>query len=244
LKYSIIIPAWNEEAYLPATLKAVHEMMNVVRARLGFAGELIVVDNNSNDLTADIARAAGAIVVEEPVNQISRARNRGADRATGEILVFMDADTQCSSALLVHAISLIESGATVAGGSTIKSDIPIPKMAEYIVRFWNWLSISLKVAAGCFIFCRRDAFEEIKGFSQRVYAGEEIFLSRQLKRWAKNKQLAFEIVSTYPVTTSSRKLAWYGPLSLLKQAILMFIPGAVFSKRLCGTWYDEKAARR
>jgi len=243
LKYSVIIPAWNEEAYLPATLASIRQVIEEVLARVGHVGELIVVDNNSDDATPDIAQAAGAVVVHEPINQISRARNRGAASATGELLIFLDADTRCTSDLLIRVLSLVESGKVVAGGSIIASDSPIPRTAERCVQFWNWLSRSLRLAAGCFVFCRRDAFDAVGGFSDKVYAGEEIFLSRQLKRWAKKHQLLFRIITEHPVETSPRKLYWYGPLSLAKQVVLMLVPGAVFSRRLCGTWYDTKADR-
>ena len=55
----------------------------------GYEWELMVCDNNSSDTTAAIARASGARVVFEPVNQIGRARNTGAAAATGEWLVFV-----------------------------------------------------------------------------------------------------------------------------------------------------------
>ena len=59
----------------------------------GWTTELIVCDNNSSDATPAIAAAAGARVVFEPVNQIGRARNAAAAAATGDWLVFVDADS-------------------------------------------------------------------------------------------------------------------------------------------------------
>ncbi len=67
-------------------------------------GEIIVVDNNSTDDTADIARALGARVVSEPINQISRARNAGAAVARGGFFIFVDADTQISANVLGQAL--------------------------------------------------------------------------------------------------------------------------------------------
>ena len=83
LKISIIIPAFNEERLLGETLDHVKTARAAFIA-LGWESELIVCDNNSTDRTADIARAAGAAVVFEPVNQIARARNRGAEAATND----------------------------------------------------------------------------------------------------------------------------------------------------------------
>ena len=57
-------------------------------------GEMIIVDNNSVDRTPKIAMDAGARVVFEPINQISRARNCRCSRSEGEILVFSSMQTQ------------------------------------------------------------------------------------------------------------------------------------------------------
>src|SRR6266853_2097683 len=82
LKISIIVPAFNEEKLLARTLGQLKEAMRVFDAQ-GWAGQLIVCDNNSTDRTSQIARDAGAEVVFEPVNQIARARNAGAATASG-----------------------------------------------------------------------------------------------------------------------------------------------------------------
>src|SRR5436853_2054281 len=91
-------------------------------AERGWPAELIVCDNNSTDQTAEIARAAGAKVVFEPVNQIARARNAGASIATGEWLVFVDADSQPSRELLEDVAQIISTGRFVAGGATVILD--------------------------------------------------------------------------------------------------------------------------
>jgi len=79
IDYSVIVPAFNEEAFLGHTLDALRQAM----ATVSLHGEVIVTDNNSTDTTAEIAAASGAKVVFEPVNQISRARNAGARQAAG-----------------------------------------------------------------------------------------------------------------------------------------------------------------
>src|SRR5437773_6706124 len=77
LKISIVIPAFNEERLIADTLQHIKAAAEVFRDR-GWDTEIIVCDNNSKDKTAELARAAGAKVVFEPINQIARARNRGA----------------------------------------------------------------------------------------------------------------------------------------------------------------------
>ncbi len=204
-----------------------------------------MVDNNSTDTTAEIARSFGAMVVFEPVNQIARARNRGAEAASGEVLIFMDADTSCSENLLNHVLTRLATGSVVGGGSIIAPDKPIAAAAMRGIRFWNGFSRTANLAAGCFVFCRRDAFDAIGGFSDKVYAGEEIFLSRALKRWGRKHDMRFEIMTVDAVVTSVRKLEWYSPMQLARQTLLVLIPGALYSRRLCRTWYDnEKHGRR
>src|SRR6478609_2442449 len=88
---SIVVPAFNEEKLIARTLDAIRAAAEAF-VRRGWDTELIVCDNNSTDRTAALARAAGATVVFEPVNQIGRARNKGAEAASGDWLVFVDAD--------------------------------------------------------------------------------------------------------------------------------------------------------
>jgi glycosyltransferase involved in cell wall biosynthesis len=239
MKYSLIIPAWNEQAFLPHTLTRVNEVIASLAARSAHHGELIVVDNNSTDNTAAIAKEQGATVVFEPLNQIARARNRGASCAQGDALVFLDADTSCDSELLEHVLDLLEAGATVGGGSVIAPDRKIDGAALRGLELWNQIALRAKLAAGCFVFCRKDAFDEVGGFDVRVYAGEEIYLSRALKKWGKKNGMSFHIATLSPVLTSVRKLDWYSPVQLVRQTLLVLIPGAIYSKRFCKTWYDQ-----
>src|SRR6185369_2142425 len=82
--------------------------------------ELIVCDNNSKDKTADLAREAGATVVFEPINQIARARNRGALQAKGDWLLFVDADSKPTKELLGEVVEQIKSGSCLAGGCVVR----------------------------------------------------------------------------------------------------------------------------
>src|SRR3970282_153937 len=86
---SIIIPAFNEERLIERCLQSIAASLAAMFTP-SFTSEIIVVDNNSTDNTANLARQAGAQVVFEPVNQIGRARNAGAAVATGDWLLFLD----------------------------------------------------------------------------------------------------------------------------------------------------------
>lgn len=89
---SIIIPAFNETRLIESCLQSVSTSL-VGNGRPDFKSEIIVVDNNSTDNTAELARQAGAQVVFEPINQIGRARDAGAAEAMGDWLLFVDADS-------------------------------------------------------------------------------------------------------------------------------------------------------
>ncbi len=91
VKISVVIPAHNEEAYLPACLES------LARQDFAFPYEVIVVNNGSTDKTAEVARRLGAIVVDEPHFGITWARQRGLEHSKGEIIACVDADTYVAS---------------------------------------------------------------------------------------------------------------------------------------------------
>jgi len=234
--FSIIIPAYNEEAYLPQALASAYTAMAAVRG----TGEVVVVDNNSNDRTADIARSMGAVVVHEPINQIARARNTGARTAQGHSLIFMDADTTLHSALLEAALQNLGSGHIVGGGTLFVFNRPLDVSTQKALDLWHGFSRRLNIASGCFVYCTKAAFEAVGGFSERVYASEEIWFSLRMHLWARRHGKRFRVITNQPVVTSIRKLDWFSPTYLLVSSlVLTLFPFALFSRRLCNIWYDR-----
>ncbi len=240
--YAIIIPAYNEEALLAQTIASVREAMAGIGGEFG-SGELIIVNNNSTDRTGEVAVEAGADqVVFEPHNQIARARNAGAESTTAERLVFIDADTRVPAETLRQALDLLASGTISAGGARIVMDQSVSPMVDWLVRTWNGIAANFDYAAGSFFFARRDAFEAGGGFDELVYAGEEVWLARRIKRWNKISGLGFHVINDPPVITSGRKSDWFSTSQFLGQlAILFFIPWATRSRRLCAMWYRRPA---
>jgi len=234
IDYSIIIPAYNEEDFLQATLSALQEAI----PRLDLNGEIIVVDNNSSDKTVEIAAAQGAKVIFEEINQISRARNAGARAAQGRYLIFVDADTIVPLALLQQALINLERGHIIGGGACVAGDIPLHFSMQLLLNLWNFISIYTRNAAGSFIYCQRDAFETIGGFSEAVYASEEIWLSRNMKKLGSKRKQSFCIIKQPPVITSMRKMQWYSPLRIYLYLLLLAVfPFTVRIKSLCTLWY-------
>lgn len=233
-EFSVIIPAYNEQRYLPQTLSALQSAMEVCRC----PGEVVVVDNNSSDHTARTARRHGARVVFEPINQISRARNTGAQNTRGRYLIFLDADTRVSAALLQGTLDLLRDGRCAGGGSTVQPDRRLKPLFRHAVGLWNRVSRTLQVAAGCYVFCTRAGFQAVGGFSEKVYVGEEIWFSRSYRQWARRHGRVFRILHHAPVITSARKLAWFSTgRSLLLVTTMVFFPVIARSRRLCWFWY-------
>ena len=238
LKLSVVVPAFNEERLLGATLESIKSAARVFDDCGGW--ELIVCDNNSTDRTAHIARAAGAQVVFEPHNQISRARNRGAAAATGQWLVFVDADSSPGAGLFLDLKAAIEDGSCLAGGSTIAA-IGSPGFRAAI-HFWNALSRATRWAAGSFVFCERNAFIELRGFSEELYASEELDLFRRLKRLARQRGKRIVILHRHPLQTSDRKLRLYrwGELAGFLAKFVFRPHRTLRSAAECRPWYDGR----
>jgi glycosyltransferase involved in cell wall biosynthesis len=198
--------------------------------------ELIVCDNNSTDRTAQIAHAAGARVVLEPVNQIARARNTGAAHASGDWLLFVDADSRPGAALFDQMLDVMEKAVCVGGGATIA--LPgAPPFVRAWVGAWNALSRTMQWAAGSFLFCRADVFRALGGFSHELYAAEEIDLSRRLKRMGR-----VVILHRHPLHTSDRKVHLYTWREHLAFLWRMLTGGrrTLRSRDACSVWYDGR----
>ena len=204
--------------------------------------EVIVCDNNSTDRTASVAQAQGVQVVFEPHNQIARARNAAAERARGEWLIFLDADTLLNAELLMATVKAIHAGGLCGGGSVIAFDrAEIGAAAGLLLRTWNRISATLNLAAGSYLFCLRAAWEGAGGFDHAIYAGEELYFSRAVKRWGRQRSLRFRVLSDTPIRTSARKMDWYGQWELLRHMLLLVIPGAHRRRGSCGLWYERPA---
>jgi len=219
MKISVVVPAYNEEKLLGACLESVAAAFRSV-ADPGLEHEVIVCDNNSTDATPRIAAAAGAKVVFEPVNQISRSRNAGAAGAAGDWLLFIDADSRLEADTLRQLLSAVNGGRVCGGGAKVQlEDVP-DLFGRLTVGTWNLISVIFTLAAGSFLFCRADAFRAAGGFSAALYAAEEIDLSRKLKRWGLERGLGFVILPG-PHASSGRKLRLYKKTEFLRVLLLL-----------------------
>lgn len=217
---SYIIPAHNEEVELPATLAALTSAAaEIATADPGAAAsrcasatqqgdafspdrsrfEVLVVDDDSTDRTAEIARHAGVRVVPVKKRHIAAVRNAGAAASQGEVLFFIDADTRVSAEAIRESLEALQAGA-IGGGCHFRFDGPI--------RWWGRLLLPLflakarwrRIAGGCCLFARRTAFEAVGGFDERVYAAEDIVFCQDMQK------IGRFVIPRATVLTSNRKL--------------------------------------
>jgi glycosyltransferase involved in cell wall biosynthesis len=195
---SIIIPAHDEAPVIGATLDAV-----IAATRGNHAGvEVIVVDDASTDATAAIAEARGARVVRVGVRHIAGARNAGAAAASGDRLLFVDADTLVSRDVVAAAMRALDAGA-VGGGTAVRFMRPLPLHVRVLESASIVAFRIFGVTPGCFIFCTRAAFTAAGGFDEGLYVAEDVALGRALARQGR------VAILREPVVTSARKLRTY-----------------------------------
>jgi glycosyltransferase involved in cell wall biosynthesis len=240
MRITVVIPAHNEERLIERCLGHIQAAAEAFRDR-NWEVERIVCDNHSTDRTAELAGAAGASVVFEPFQQIARARNRGAAAATGDWLVFVDADAFPERPLFDAVARAIESGSVVAGGATVRLE-PADLSVRLATHLWNAISRLNRWVAGSFLFCQTAIFRELGGFDESLFASEEIELSRRLKRAARARSKRVVILHRTPLVSSGRKGHLCSPVEyFVLLGRIVWSRGACLRRRdACAIWYDGR----
>lgn len=235
---SIIIPAYNEEAYIKRTLKSVKASGEVLKKHFNAVLEIIVVDNESSDDTADIARAMGARVVRESVHNIAKVRNTGAEAANGEFLCFVDADSELSPGILSEVYKAMKSGRYVGGGAKFKLDRK--GLIFSLIFAGSVLATHFTGLSGVLIYTSKKEFEEIGGFNENYFAGEDLFFILSLCKQAKKKKLKFKNIYRGHIVTSARKFDSIKFKDLLIHGGLLLHSNLRQNPEKCYSWYDEQ----
>jgi glycosyltransferase involved in cell wall biosynthesis len=231
VEVSFIVPAYNEERLLGSTLAAIVQSSVAV----GEATEVIVVDDASTDRTAAIAQLHGARVVSVNCRHIAAARNAGARQARGQWLVFVDADTIVTEEVVRAAVGALRNGA-VGGGSDVRFEGRLPLYGRVLIALILPVYRALQLAAGCFLFCTRDAFAAVGGFDETLFAAEEALLSRALRRQGRF------VLLREPVVTSGRKLRAHTGREILGGLLRLAVGGPRAFRQRDGLeiWYGER----
>ena len=220
MKLTIIVPSFNEEAYLAPTLDSIQAAATYLRARSEADVDTIVVDNNSEDETAAVARDKGATVVHEPVRGIARARNAGSRHADGDVLVFVDADVIVPRPLLAAIHEAMSDPSCVGGGVDVDYR-PRRLAVRLYLRAWRLFARLMGMAQGATQFCRGSVFEELGGYDEEVWMGEDVDFYWSLNRFARRTNREVRFIQSPRVRPSCRRfdrwplwktLVWTNPL--------------------------------
>jgi glycosyltransferase involved in cell wall biosynthesis len=228
---SFIIPAFNEEQLLGGTLAAI----DAAGRALGEPFEIVVADDASTDRTAAIALEHGARVVSVRNRQIAATRNAGAQAANGEMFIFVDADTVVTAGAVRGAVQAMRRGA-VGGGSSFRFDGRVPLYARILATIALYVYRAARLASGCFLFCKREAFHAVGGFDERLFGAEECYMSLALRR-----QGRFVVLREH-VITSGRKLRAYSAREILGLLARLAVAGprSVRKREGMELWYGDR----
>jgi len=228
---SFIVPAHNEAQLLGQTLTALHAAAREVDV----SWEIVVANDASTDSTPAIASAHGAVVVHVAHRQIALARNAGASVARGALLVFVDADTMVPAETLRATLAAWRAGA-IGGGASVHLDGRLPWSARLALHPFRFGMRMARLAAGCYVFCTRPAFDAVGGFDARLFAGEELAFSRSLGRQGRFVVLRERVVS------SGRKLRTHSAWEVFTLFLNSVARGqsVVRSRRHLDLWYGDR----
>ena len=188
---SVVIPALNEAESIGRTLE-----------QLGSGLDVVVSDGGSTDGTVEIARSHGVQVVTGPAGRGAQL-NAGAAVATGEILLFLHADTILPGRWRDAVVETLDCDGVSAGAFAFHTDwdTPLMRLAEGYI---NWRSRTLQMPYGDqALFLRRTQFEAAGGFPD-IPIMEDYELVRRLRK------LGRIAIVPDPVTTSARRWQRHG----------------------------------
>jgi cellulose synthase/poly-beta-1,6-N-acetylglucosamine synthase-like glycosyltransferase len=176
---SFVIPVRNGAADLPRCLSS-------IAANHGPAHgvEIVVVDNGSSDDSGEIARRAGARVIERPDLRVGACRNAGAAASSGDILAFIDADNEIAPGWVQTCVRAFQEQKLGAAGYPYRT----PPEATWVQRMYDTLRARTPdrqdvewLAAGN-LAVRRVAFDEVGGFDERLEACEDVQLCQSVRQ--------------------------------------------------------------
>lgn len=185
---SVVIPAFNEEKYLPSTLASLQAQNHP-----DFDYEVIVVNSESTDKTAQVAEKYGVRVLNIPKRTPAFARQKGTEAAQGEIICCLDADTIVPQNHLLTIVSEFKKDPPVVGLTGIIQGWGGSFWQNFLYKWVNTLFSRLSFFLGkpgfqgqSFAF-RKSAFMAIGGFRTDLHTGEDFDLGYRLSKIGKIK---------------------------------------------------------
>lgn len=235
---SVIIPAFNEADYILETLDRLRTAERHFRDAAGGDVEILVVDNASTDATRELARHAGATIVDETEHNIARVRNAGAAAARHSVLMFLDADTLVPRELLLR-IARAMADESCAGGAIDVLHRPARLVLRVYLKLWRILGLVGGMAQGACQFCRSDVFQELGGYDERQYMGEDVDFFWRLKRLARRRALSICYVRDLQVMPSPRRWDRWPVWRSLVWTCPPLVLALRCHRRAWAGWYDN-----
>ena len=207
---SVVIPAYNEELWLERCVLALQRQQTAVPY------EIIVVDNNSTDGTADVAKRLGVRYVFEPRQGLTFARQAGEDAARGEIVAHTDADSEAppnwiesiARAFARYPACVVVSGPMCFPRAPLLMQIVAP-LQNFFVWLWWTLSGRLSVLNGCNFAVRASALAAAGGFAVNLPATGDSRVLAILKPHGSARRIGAKM------RTSARRFHGEGTLPVL-----------------------------
>jgi glycosyltransferase involved in cell wall biosynthesis len=223
VKFSVVIPAHNEEKYIGRCLESIAE------AAVPFSGqvEVIVVLNRCQDGTEQITRDYNCVIVENDMKNLSQIRNAGASIARGNILVTIDADSRMTPNMLLEIDRHLQTGSYIGGGVSGKFErVSLGIIVSTIILIIPMLFKYGSISVGIF-WCYKKDFDAIGGFNDQMLMSEDADFALQLKKWGVQNGKKFGTIKKAQMITSCRKFDQGGDWILLRrpQLIMAYLKG-------------------
>jgi glycosyltransferase involved in cell wall biosynthesis len=204
MRFSVVVPAHNEELLLPKGIAAIA----TAAAQVTGGVEVIVVANRCTDATVAIAHDYGAAVVESDARNIAAVRNSGAAAATGEIIVTIDADCVMDPATFREIDRLLAPGDYVGGGTKVnmeRTSLGIRATLAVV----DLTMLVTRLGGGMF-WCARADFEAVGGFDESMLVAEDLDFARRLRAHGRSTGRRFTVMRSAPIVASARKFDRFG----------------------------------
>ena len=218
MRLSFVVPAYNEEAYLPACLESIMAQTG----ELGDAVEIIMVNNASTDRTREVAMGfKGVRVVDEPRKGLTFARQAGFAASTGELIANVDSDSRLTEGWVATVLKefAAEPKLVALSGPFIYYDMsPSQRVSvrvfyaiAYLVYAVNrWVLRAGSMVQGGNFVLRRTALEKIGGFNTAIaFYGEDTDIARRMNQVGEVK-FTFDL----KMFSSARRLKKEGTLRI------------------------------
>jgi glycosyltransferase involved in cell wall biosynthesis len=250
MRLSFVVPAYNEEAYLPACLESILSQIDLAAA----ACEIIVVNNASTDRTREVAlRYPGVTVVDEPRKGLTFARQAGFAASTGALIANVDADSRLTPNWVANVLSTFAKSEALPtpeakplaalSGPLIYYDLtPRQRVLVHVFYLTAWttyainryiLHVGSMVQGGNFVV-NRSALEAIGGFNTAIsFYGEDTDIARRLNAVGEVR-FTFDL----KMSSSARRLNSEGMLTMAARYSINYLWTTFFKRPFTDTYLD------